>query len=98
MKSGIGQLVLGAGLAVVGVGLVFAALFSHSSRVFAVDHLAGTDHHDLMVELSAATPSERWLLTLGAWTLACGLLALVIGWIRRRALNRKTAAASSGTR
>lgn len=65
-------MVLGGSLAVVGLGPVFAALFSHSSRAFAVDHLAGTEYHDLMVDLSAATPGERWLLTVGALTLARG--------------------------
>ncbi|MFB9958688.1 hypothetical protein [Agromyces bracchium] len=98
MKPGTRGLVLGAGMAAVGIGLVFAALFSHSSRVFALDHLAGTEHHDLMVELSAATPTERWLLTLGALILACGLLVLALGWIRQLALNRKTAGERSGAR
>lgn len=94
MKPGFGRLVLGAGMAVVGIGLVLAALLSHSSRVFAVDHLAGTENHDLMVELSAATPGERWLLTLGVLLLACGLMVLALGWIRRLAPNRRTIAAS----
>ena len=98
MKADVVRLILGVGLALVGFGLVFAALFSHSSRVFAVDHLAGTEYHDLVVELSAATPGERWLLTLGALTFACGLLVLLLGWVRRSTLKRKTAAASSASR
>ncbi|WP_353828415.1 hypothetical protein [Agromyces sp. SYSU T0242] len=89
---------MGAVLALVGSGVIFAALFSHSSRIFAVDHLAGTEHHDLMIELSAATAGERWLLALGALTLACGLLVLLLGWIRGLFLKRKTAAPSSGSR
>ncbi|MUN08225.1 hypothetical protein [Agromyces luteolus] len=92
------RLILGAGLALVGFGLIFAALFSHSSRVLAVDHLAGTEYHDLMVELSAATSGERWLLTLGALTLACGLLVLLLGWVRGLILKRTAAATSSGSR
>lgn len=98
LKADVGRMVFGAGLAVVGFGLVFTALFSHSSRVFAVGHFAGTEYHALMVELSAATPGERWLLTFGALTLACGLLVLLLGWIRRLTLKRKTAAASSSSR
>jgi hypothetical protein len=98
LKPDVVRLVLGVGLALVGSGLIFAALFSHSSRVFAVDYLAGSEYHDLMVELSAATPGERWLLTVGALALACGLLVLLLGWIRGLTLKRKTAPASSGSR
>lgn len=76
-------LLVGGGLMLVGGGLVFAALFSHSSRVFAVDHLAGTERHNLMVQLSAATPGERWLLILGLLVVIGGLLLLVLGWIQR---------------
>ena len=87
----------GCGVALVGVGLVFAALVSHSNRVFAVDHLAGTEHHDLMVRLSAATPGERRLLVLGALTLICGLLLLVLGWIQRSSSNARLLAATTAS-
>ncbi|RXZ72789.1 hypothetical protein [Agromyces albus] len=98
MKPDWSQLLLGGcGLALVGVGLVFAALFSHSSRVFAVDHLAGTEHHDLMVQLSAATPGERSLLMLGALTLICGLLLLVLGWIQRSRSKRHSLGATTAS-
>ena len=98
MKPNRSRLLLGGcGVTLVGVGLVFAALFSHSSRVLAVDHLAGTEHHDLMVQLSAATPGERWLLMLGALTLICGVLLLVLGWIQRSSPNRHSPAASTAS-
>ena len=79
----------------VGAALAFAALVSHTNRVFAVDHLAGTEHADLMVELSAATPGERWLLTVGALLATAGVALLVVvrfrWWTTRRQSSVSTA-------
>lgn len=73
----------------VGEALAFAALVSHTSRVFAVDHLAGTEHADLMVELSAATPGERWILVVGALLATAGVALLAVAWFRRRTTRRQ---------
>jgi hypothetical protein len=85
----------GYGLALVGIGLAFVALFSQSSRVFAVDHLAGPEYLELMVELSAATRGERWLLMVSAMTLICALLLFVLSWLQRSISKRHSPGAST---
>lgn len=72
----------------VGAALAFAAVVSHTSRVFAVDHLAGTEHADLMLELSAATPGQRWLLV-GALLATAGMALLAVAWFRWRTTRRQ---------
>jgi len=83
MRTDRALLLAGMVTALAGAGLIFTALFSHASRVFAVGHLAGTEHADLAVELSAATPGESWLLGIGALIVASALLMLVVGSLRR---------------
>ena len=82
MKTQRGLLPTGIVAVLVGAALAFAAHVSQTSRVFAVDHLAGTEHADLMVELSAATPGERWLLVVGALLATAGVALLAVAWIR----------------
>lgn len=89
MKANRTLLLAGVVALFVGAALAFAALVSHTSRVFAVDHLAGTEHADLMLELSAATPGERWLLTVGALLATAGVALLLAVWLRWWTIRRQ---------
>lgn len=95
MKTQRGLLPTGIVAVLVGAALAFAARVSHTSRVFAVEHLAGTEHADLMVELSAATPGERWLVAVGVLLATVGVALLAVAWIRSWTARRQLPVSTS---
>ena len=75
---------VGVALVVLGVGFVFAALFSYFIRYSQVDPLIGSIESDLYLRLSQMFAAEKALLTLGGIAFIAGVVLAIANAVRFR--------------